>query len=491
MTSTKEPWRVRLLAAPVAAVCLLTTVLGCSINPATGERQLVLMSESQEIALGRENHEQILQQMGVYDDPEVQAYVDRLGQELAALSERPDLPWTFTVLDDPVVNAFALPGGFIYVTRGILTHLDNEAELVSVLGHEIGHVTGRHGVERLSKAQLAGIGLVVGMIASPELQRFGDLAQQGLGLLFLKYSRDDEREADELGLRYTLRGGWDAREMPGVFSVLKAVGEAGGSDRLPSWLSTHPDPDLRTERIGARLAEMDRDFSGSKVNRPAYLGQLDGMMFGANPREGFFRDGLFLHPDLEFTIMFPAEWKTSNQRQQVVGVSQQQDAIVTLMLAAGSDPAAAAREFLSQDGVRGGRISTQRINGHPAAEADFEVPRENADDVRGRVAFVRYGDNTYRLLGYTLESKWSDHSREIGRFIDSFDRLREQEALKVQPARVDLVTPSRDLSIEGFNQKFPSTVSLQTLALINHLPAGGTLAGGMDAKRIVGGLGPQ
>ena len=289
---------------------------GCSINPATGERQLVLMSESQEIAMGRQSHEQIVQEMGAYEDPGVQAYVNRLGQELAALSERPGLPWTFTVLDDPVVNAFALPGGYVYVTRGILTHLGSEAELVSVLGHEIGHVTGRHGVERVSKAQLMGIGLGVGMVLSEDLRQLGDLAQTGLGLLFLSYSRADEREADDLGLRYTLKGGWDAREMPGVFAMLKAVG-------------------------------------------------IDGMVFGPDPRQGFFENSLFKHPEMAFKIDFPEGWKTVNQRQQVVGVSQQEDAVVTLSLAAETDLEAAAREFLSQEGVNGGRVSSGRIHGNP------------------------------------------------------------------------------------------------------------------------------
>ena len=139
--------------------------------------------------------------------PKVQAYVERLGKGLAAKSERPDLPWSFKVVDDPTVNAFALPGGYIYVTRGIMTHLRSEAELVAVLGHEIGHVTGRHSASQMSKQQLAMGGLIVGMAVEPELQRFGGLAQQALGLLFLKFGRDDENQADELGLRYMARAG--------------------------------------------------------------------------------------------------------------------------------------------------------------------------------------------------------------------------------------------------------------------------------------------
>src|SRR5687768_16095576 len=182
--------------APRAAVALILIagIPGCATNPATGRRQVMLVGENQEIEMGREADQQIGAAYGLYPDEDVQRYVAGLGKDLAAGSERPNLPWTFRVVDDPSVNAFALPGGFIFVTRGLLSHMTSEAELVSVIGHEIGHVTGRHSVEQLSKAQLAQVGLVAGMILSPELASgYGDLANTGLSLLFLKYGRDDER----------------------------------------------------------------------------------------------------------------------------------------------------------------------------------------------------------------------------------------------------------------------------------------------------------
>jgi predicted Zn-dependent protease len=473
--------------AAVAALLGFALLLGCAVNPATGDRQLMLISESQEIAMGREAHEQILATMGVYSDDEAQTYVATVGKELAALSERPELPWTFTIIDDPVVNAFALPGGFIYVTRGIMTHLESEAELVAVLGHEIGHVTARHGASRMSKAQLAGLGLGVGMIVSPELRQFGDLVEQGLGLLFLKYSRDDERQADDLGLRYTLAGGWDARRMPEVFGVLKAVSELAGAGRLPNWLSTHPDPVERQERIREAIAGSSADFSSTKVNRPQFLGILDGMMFGENPREGFFEGPDFLHPELEFRVRFPADWKIQNQKTQVGGPSPDQDAAVVLTLAGQDDPVAAAEEFLSQEGLRAGRIQRGRVNSLPAAAADFSVPREQQADIRGRVAFVRYNSNTYRLLGFTLDDRWSKYGSQISEFLGSFDRLTDRRALAVQAARVEIVTPRRDLSLERFQREYPSTIPIELLALINHVAPDGTIVGGQGAKRVVGG----
>ena len=165
------------LLMALSAAVLLAGLSGCSLNPATGKRQLVLFGESQEIEMGRAADKDVVASMGSYPDAELQAFVSNLGTRLARLSERPDLPWTFRIVDDPLVNAFALPGGYIYVTRGILAHFGSEAELAAVLGHEIGHVTARHGVNQLSKAQLAGIGLGLGSMIEPELERFGNLGR--------------------------------------------------------------------------------------------------------------------------------------------------------------------------------------------------------------------------------------------------------------------------------------------------------------------------
>ncbi|MFQ5526311.1 MAG: M48 family metalloprotease [Thermoanaerobaculia bacterium] len=474
------------IAWRLSAVAVLLVAIGCAVNPATGERQLMLISEEQEIAMGKEAHGQILASMGVYQDDQTQAYVAAIGQQLAALSERPNLPWTFTVIDDPIVNAFALPGGYIYVTRGIMTHLSSEAELVSVLGHEIGHVTGRHGANRMSKAQLASIGLGVGMIASPKFARFGDLAQQGVGLLFLKYSRDDERQADDLGVRYTVNGGWDVREMPAVFGVLKNVSQLSGAGRLPNWLSTHPDPDNRARRINEQIGQLGRDFTNAKRNRPTYFDRLDGMVFGADPRQGYFEERTFFHPELAFKLVFPEGWSTQNQTQAVVGQSQEQDAIVALTLESEADLQAAAKAFLSQEGLEAGRTQSGRIHGFPAVKAEFKVPREE-NSIYGQVGFVRYKDNTYRLLGYTLESKWSTYGKPIANFIGSFDKVTDRRVLSVQPARVKVVQLRRDTPFAEFARRYPSpSVKPELLALINHTTPEGVVPAG-DAKQVVGG----
>jgi predicted Zn-dependent protease len=478
--------------APIAGLAAAAALgaAGCAVNPATGDRQLMLVSESQEIEIGRDADKEITVGMGVYDDPALASYVEAVGKQMAALSERPDLPWTFRVIDDPVVNAFALPGGYIYVTRGILAHLSSEAELAAVIGHEIGHVTARHGASRLSKAQIAQIGLGVGAVASPEFARYAGVAQLGLGLLFLKYSRDDERQADDLGLRYSLRGGYDAREMPEVFEVLRRVSEAsgGGGGGMPSWLSTHPDPEARGERIRQQIASSEVDLSKATVNRAGYVAQLDGLVFGADPRQGFFRDHEFLHPDLAFRAAFPRGWKLANQRASVDGVSSKQDAAVQLTLVEAADPESAMSAFAGQEGITAGRVQRGRVGGFPSAGAEFETAGEAP--LRGRVAFVRYREKTFRLLGYSVSDRWGDYEGEARRFIESFGELEDREALNVQPARVQIVKLSKELPLEAFERQYPSTVPLETLALINHVTPPAPLPAGVGAKRIVGGPPP-
>ena len=227
--------------------------LGCARNPVNGKSELSLVSGSQEIQMGQEGAKEVSQTIGLYNDAKVQSYVADIGKRMAAESERPNLPWEFHVVDDASVNAFAIPGGFIYVTRGLMSTINTEAELATVVGHEIAHVTNRHSVQQISKAQLAQLGLGIGSILSSDIAKFGQLAGAGLSLLFLKYSRDAENQADQGGFRYALEQNYDVREMPKVFQTLGRISETGGGGKLPEWLATHPDPGNRIKHIEKML----------------------------------------------------------------------------------------------------------------------------------------------------------------------------------------------------------------------------------------------
>ena len=459
---------------------------GCARNLATGQNQLMLVSESQEIAMGREADPAIIATIGLYPDDAWQRYIQRFGAGLAAASERPNLPWTFRVVDDPAINAFAVPGGFIYVTRGILAHLTSEAQLASVVGHEIGHVTARHTAAQMSQQQLLGLGLAVGSMASAQVAKHASTANQALGILFLKFSRDNERQADQLGLRYMQRGKYDPREMPGVFVMLDRQGKAaGGSDRLPEWLATHPSPANRVASITTQIAALPQNFSGMSVNRDAYERLLEGLVFGINPRQGYFTGDRFLHPDLRFQMTFPDGWTTNNGAQAVVAVSQRGDAAVELSQAQEQSADAAARAFLSQQGITGGATARATLNGLSGVTTPFAAATAEGT-LRGTVLFVEHGGGVYRLLGYAPEARWPTYQATAERTLRSFQRLTDPTALNVQPQRVTIVRLSQRTTIEALVRQRASPVSGATLALINQVELQTPLESGRLVKWVVG-----
>jgi len=472
----------------VLLVSLLTLgVVSCPVNPATGERQFILVSRNQEIEMGQQGAEQVRQQIGLYQNQALQDYVSRIGQELAAKSENPNLPWSFQVVDDPVVNAFALPGGFIFVTRGILGYFNSEAEMAAVLGHEIGHVTGRHSAEQISRAQIAQLGLGVGSIFVPEVAQFSDVIGASLGLMFLKFGRDDERQADQLGLRYMSSADYDPNEMVDVFVMLGRVSEAAGGSSLPNWLSTHPAPEDRRDRIQEAIGQLPPGAARGQVDRERYLEAIDGIVFGSNPRNGFFRGSTFLHPDLEFTLIFPQGWQTQNLPQMVAAVSPDQDAIVQLTLSQQATPDAAAQQFFSQQGIRPGNTFADAVNGLPARWGYFGATTGDGQELRGLATFIAYGEHVYQIFGYTVATRMGSYDSVFRQTLASFDRLTDREALSVQPDRIEIVELPSSMSMEAFAERYPSSVDLQTLALINGVDEGATLAAGRKMKRVVGG----
>jgi predicted Zn-dependent protease len=469
-----------------AAVLTGLLAAGCSVNPATGEREFALIGEQQEIEMGREADAQIVATLGVYDDPELTQYVQSLGARIAAASERPGLPWTFRVVDDATVNAFALPGGFVYVTRGILTHLRSEAELIGVLGHEVGHVTARHSVSQLSRAQLAQLGLGLGMIFVPELRPFGDVAGVGMQLLFLKYGRDDESEADMLGVRYMDRLRYDPRELSSVMRMLERSSEiSGGSGRVPEWLSSHPDPGNRAERIGQLVQESGVNLTGVQIRRSEYLREIDGTVFGDNPREGFFRENVFHHPDLAFRFTFPRGWSTANTKQAVQAMAPDQDAAIEITLAEGA-PSQALASFGSQQGVTLLRTGQEALGGITATGADFAAASDQGVFL-GRVLFFTYANRTYRLLGYAPEARWSRHQTTVEQSLASFQRETDAQVLGVRPNRLTILQLDQSASLENFLRRYPTPAAPELVALINGWESGATLPAGTLVKRVASG----
>ena len=478
-------------AACAMALWLAIAIVGCATNPATGERMFSLISEGQEIEMGREYSEQIAATMSFYDDDDLQAYVDRIGQRLAATSERPHLPWTFAVIDDASVNAFAVPGGHLYVTRGILTHFNSEAELAAVLGHEVGHVTARHSVEQMSRQQLLGGLLGIGAVLSEDVRSVAGLGSAALGVLSLSHSRSDEHQADRLGVRYALREDYDPREAVKVHTMLGRQTELRGGRGVPNWLATHPSSADRIERIRSQVDEIpDATLATTRVLADDFLTEVDGMTFGENPRDGFFQDARFLHPDLQFEFTFPDQWQTMNLPQAVVGQSPGEDAIIQLTLSGTKGRADASQEFLRGEGIRSGAIDRTTIHGFPAIIATFEVTTEGSD-IAGVVGFIDYRDRTYQLLGYTSTGKFETYGAQFRSVIGSFDRLTDRAALAVQPLRIDVQTVQRPSTLAALVEDRGSPIAVEELALVNGIAPDTMLSRGDRIKWIAGALPPS
>ena len=443
----------------------------------------MLVSEGQEAAMGKEADDQFHGLYGDFESPSVQAYVESVARPLAAVSERPSLPWTFRVVDDPQVNAFALPGGYVYVTRGILAHMNTEAELAAVLGHEIGHVTARHSASAQSKQLLGMVGLGVGMILSPTLRQGGDALGSAFGLVFLKFGRDQESQADQLGLRYIVRKDYKPEEMLDVFRMLDGVANGAGGDRLPNWLSTHPAPPNRLADITRTIQQ--QHAVGTRVGGAEFIRHLEGLMFGENPREGFFRGQEFFHPEMAFRLTFPQGWATQNEKQGVSSMPSAKDALLQLTLAKG-EPVAAAEAFAQQQGIQAGPIERGNMDGLPAASLQFQVQDQQNGVLQGMVTFVKHGANTFQLLGYTTEARYLPYKPAITGWIRSFERLTDQRILSARPMRLKIETLRQASTISNLAREWNSPVKAETLALINAVSLTESIPARTLVKRVTG-----
>lgn len=458
------------LALPVVGLGLLAA---CAVNPATGEREFTLMSEAQEIAIGQEMDGQIIAEMGLYDDPDLQEYVSGIGLRLAQASERPNLPWKFTVVDSPVVNAFALPGGFIYLTRGILPFLGDEAEMVGVVGHEIGHVTARHSAQQYSRATGAQLGLLLGSVFVPAVERFGGLAQTGLGLLFLRYGRDDELQADSLGTRYSARGGWDPAGVAGMLSTLDRLGDASENRQgIPNWLASHPPPEDRVERVQAAIEVARAEFPDStRADRDGFLRRVDGLVYGENPEQGILRGREFFHTSLRFVLRFPEGWAVNNSATQVVAKQPDANAFLLLQLVErpeGGDIRNVALTTMRESGFEAVRGDRSTVNGLRAFVGTYQGSIEGLGPVTMQAAHVEHGGRVFLIAGLAPVEIFARSERAISSSVQSFRSLSASQAEAIRPNRIDLYTARTGDTWEALVERNANgAISPATLAAMN------------------------
>jgi predicted Zn-dependent protease len=415
----------------------------CATNPATGKRQLMLMSEQDEIQLGRTSDQEVRKEMGVYSDAELQRYVSGVGLRLAHTAHRPAVPWTYSVVDASAVNAFALPGGFIYVTRGILPFLRDEAELAAVLGHETGHVDARHSAAAYSRQQLVGGGIALGGALFPKVGAVQGAADLALGVLFLKNSRGDELEADRLGVGYASLAGWAPGAMPDLLATLGRLDGASGSSRgVPNWALTHPPAADRVARVQEAVAAAQAS-GGTATNRTEFERHLDGLVFGDSREQGLVRGSEFLHPILRLAVKFPAGWEIANGADEVTATPDENGTaamVLQLVDATTGNVAEVARTTMANAGFTEVNGRAMSINGLSPYVGTYEG-RKNNQTVSLRAAFIHLPQapptQFVLLAGLATGDRFGAVQSQFDAAISSFRPLSQQEADRVQPNRID------------------------------------------------------
>lgn len=472
----------------LCALTLALLIAACSVNPVTGKKEIMFVGEDKEIAMGKQAHPSIMAQFGKYEDAKLQAFINEKGQEMAAISHRNHLNYTFNVVDASMINAFAVPGGYVYFTRGIMAHFNNEAEFAGVLGHEIGHITARHSAKQQTQAQLGQIGLIGAVVLSPTLASMGQSLSQGLGLLMLKYGRDMESQSDRLGVEYSTRIGYNSSHMANFFKTLARMREKSGQ-QIPEFQSSHPDPVNRFNNVHALSAEWQQKLGVNpadlKVNRDSYLRMIDGLMFGEDPQEGYTQDGYYYHPGLKFYFPIPRGWKLNNGRSQIQIVQPEGKALITMTLAQGASLEQAAQAVVEQNKLQVRESQRVTINGLPAlamvSSAQMQAQQQGqAPTNLGVVTYlIQYGDMIYNFTGLSLETDFNAYFSMLATPGKNFAQLNDPRKINVFADRIKVVQATRSATLQQQLQaagtpaaRMEESAILNSMLLNEQIPAG-------------------
>lgn len=484
-----------------AIMLLLVAGVGCSIqkNPVSGTTRAFAYSWQEEIELGQQSDPQIVAQFGVYQDEALAEYVSEIGGRMLEESHlrRPDAEekwknteFTFRLLDSPVINAFALPGGYVYFTRGILAHFNNEAQFAVVMGHEIGHVAARHASQRALRQTIGQVAVVGGSILGQELlglpgESLMNMSSQAAQLLFLSYSRENERESDALGVEYAARWGYDAAEGSALFTTLQRISENEGQ-QIPGFASTHPDPGEREEQIPEMARQWEAEgYEQTERNQERYMELIDGMIFGENPRHGF-RDGdSFIHPDMAFRWDVPANWELMNETSRVVMVSPEQDAVTMMGMPPDVDsPRALVQSFVQSEGITAveqGEVN--RSDGREAWYAIADAALQDGTEVRLRLDALNHNESVLQFLSYTVLERFNTWSSSFASIASSFRDLEDPALLSVQPVRLQVFRAERSGTFSSFlPNELPMEIEPEDIAILNQMELNGSVESGQWVK---------
>ena len=496
--------RAKRLLAATLLVPSLALAPACSRveNPATGEAEYTTLSPEQERQIGEQEHPRILQQFGgAHPDEELQSYIEQIGDRIAAQSDLPETEFTFTVLNSEVPNAFALPGGYVYVTRGLLALAETEAEVAGVLGHEIGHVTARHTAQRQTRATGAGLLATLGTLGAAIFggEVAGRLAQEVAGVgaqaYLASYSRDQEYQADDLGVGYMTAAGYDPQAMASFLEKLDAQSQLerpGGTDPAESWFATHPRTLDRVQRAAADAKAATGEEL--RVGRADYLARIDGLIYGEDPSQGMVRGRRFVHPELGFAFEAPQGFRLRNTPQAVLG----QDEAGRLMIFTGADLAGGSpADYVAAPGLqqlaRALRVEVSRprnvesfeVDGLPAASASAAV-RQDGREADVGLAAIEAGETDYQFIFVSPGQMSGAEARAYQATVDSFERLSAQQAAAFAPQRIAVVPVEAGASAEALARRMAvDEAPLRRFEILNALALRDGLAAGEQVKLIV------
>jgi len=476
--------------------CLLLASLqaaACSINPVSGLPEVTLISVEQEKKIGEEEAKKVEVEMGLLDDAQLVPYLDALGQRLAKESPRQDVTHQFHIADMAEPNAFALPGGYVYVTRGLLALANSEDELAGVVGHEIGHVAARHTVQKISKqgpfAVVFGIASGITGLFSPLVGNIiggvGDLTQ---GVLFSPYSRSQETEADRVGQDMATKAGWDPAALSAFLNSLeREVDLMSKEPRKPSFFDSHPATPDRVKKTAEHAKELTRVVRAPiSATHEAFLARLDGMVYGQRAANGIFEGRTFLHPDMNFHVQFPEKWQHDNTPQKIVAAAPNGDAAVVVgAVAEGTDPLDGARELdkkTKSDLVA--KTEKVTIGDLPAAHTQIKADGNVTLDI----TWIAYGGLIYQVVGMAPTRQFDNLQALFHSVAHSFRPLSASERAGVKEKRIRLVKAQAGESIEALAARTNSAWKKEQIAVMNNLAVGDQLKGGQVIKVAIAEL---
>ena len=471
---------------------------GCAVNPVTGKKEIMLISESMEINMGKEIDRGLRMEYGIYDDPQLNDYVAEVGQEMVPYCHRPHLQYHFAILDTQVENAFAAPGGYIYVTRGLMAMLNSEAELATVLGHELGHVNARHSAQQMTRAILFELGIALASELSKDFRKIAPISMIATQLLFLKYSRDNEYQADALGIEYSLKTGYSAYEMVNFFTSLQRLTESQGGPGLPNFLSTHPLTPKRIARVKELLQVEENSRPGGlgqlKVEHNSHINRLNGLIYGMNPRQGYIQGSMFYHPEMRFYFMIPSGWKVDNTPLQVTMASADGKAVILLkaenttegldgytqkMMKELTNPTVIQQGYRYVNGLNAFHTLASMVNQEDSGEGQSNAP------LNVQISCIRKEGIIFTFFSAAMQSDFPSYQYAINNTINSFRNLTDSRYLQRRPSRLSIrrvngaQTLSSFLNMLGIPQQ-----SWNQIAIINGMDLNQQLAANQLVKIV-------